>query len=534
MTEKRHQLNNDKRNRNSATYSILSHLQKRKKEGTMNNEKENERRSSGAIPWNGFIGGTNESEQEPERTEAAGGIFSDTYKSIENSGKNSPLSWEEENFPPPREEEAAPDPVNLPEWDGTASGDFYNPAQKYNTAPETTTPPPVVDALPEEAAPASDLKEQEAREALENHFRSHPNDVSPDYREAAIKSLLNSSNMAEFMKTAFEEQVNQYAAQEGIQTGFENLDGYTGGIDPALYVIGAGTGLGKTTFCLQMADNIAASGRDVIYIALEQTPFELAAKSISRLAAQISGNKTAEDGNIITSKKIRKKAVSEGMKPIYEQAKERYSREIAPHMNIIHFPFHTGATQIIEAVESWRENRKAYIGAEALPVVFVDYLQVLDAPETTPKNADRRRQVDDIMFSFKAYSEKMPVFIISSLNRSNYTARIDYEAFKESGNIEYTGEVIFGLQLKCINDEKMFDSTTDTSAGQKRKKIQDEMEKDPREIELICLKNRYGSRFGNRRRACFKYYPACDLFEVDYDHFIPHMKSYTGGGKPRL
>ena len=509
MTEKRHQLNNDKRNRNSATCSILSHLQERKKEGTMNNEKENERRSSGAIPWNGFIGGKKESEQEPERTEAAGEIFSDAYKSIENSGKNDPLSGEEENFPPPREEEAAPEP-------------------------KTTTPPPVVDILSNEAAPASDLKEQEAREALENHFRSHPNDVSPDYREAAIKSLLNSSNMAEFMKTAFEEQVNQYAAQEGIQTGFENLDGYTGGIDPALYVIGAGTGLGKTTFCLQMADNIAASGRDVIYIALEQTPFELAAKSISRLAAQISGNKTAEDGNIITSKKIRKKAVSEEMRPIYEQAKERYSREIAPHMNIIHFPFHTGATQIIEAVESWRENRKAYTGAEALPVVFVDYLQVLDAPETTPKNADRRRQVDDIMFSFKAYSEKMPVFIISSLNRSNYTARIDYEAFKESGNIEYTGEVIFGLQLKCINDEKMFDSTTDTSAGQKRKKIQDEMEKDPREVELICLKNRYGSRFGNRRRACFKYYPACDLFEVDYDHFIPHMKNYTGGGKPKL
>ena len=52
------------------------------------------------------------------------------------------------------------------------------------------------------------------------------------------------------------------------------------------------------------------------------------------------------------------------------------------------------------------------------------------------------------------------MFVISSLNRSNYTARIDYEAFKESGNIEYTGEVIFGLQLKCINDEKMFEELT--------------------------------------------------------------------------
>lgn len=439
------------------------------------------------------------------------GNFADTYKRIGNSEKVEPWSWEEGTFPPPREEDAPP-----------------------ATDLEPIAPPPVIDFNPEEAAPAADPEEQAAKEAQEEFFRSHPKDVSPDYREAITKALLNSSNMAAFMASRFDNEIEKTAAQEGIQTGFENLDGYTGGIDPALYVIGAGTGLGKTTFCLQIADNIAASGRDVIYIALEQTPFELATKSISRLAAQISGMKTTEDGNIITSKKIRKKAVSDEMAAIYEQAKERYSREIAPHMNIIHFPFHTGATQIIEAVERWRENRKTYTGAEALPVVFVDYLQVLDAPETTPKNADRRRQVDDIMFSFKAYSENVPVFIISSLNRSNYTARIDYEAFKESGNIEYTGEVIFGLQLKCINDEKMFDSTTDTSAGQKRKKIQDEMEKDPREVELICLKNRYGSRFGNRRRACFKYYPACDLFEVDYEHFVPHMKNHTGGGKPKL
>lgn len=419
--------------------------------------------------------------------------------------------WENDNFPPPREEDAPP-----------------------ATDLEPMAPPPVIDLKPEEAAPASDPEEQAAKEAQEAFFKSHPNDVSPDYREAITDALLNSSNMAAFMASRFDKEIEKTAAQEGIQTGFANLDAYTGGIDPALYVIGAGTGLGKTTFCLQIADNIAASGKDVIYIALEQTPFELATKSISRLAAQISGKKSTEAGNIVTSKKIRKMAVSEEMRPIYEQAKERYFREIAPHMNIIHFPFHTGATQIIEAVERWRENRKNHTGAEAWPVVFVDYLQVLDAPESTPKNADRRRQVDDIMFSFKAYSENMPVFIISSLNRSNYTARIDYEAFKESGNIEYTGEVIFGLQLKCINDEKMFDSTTETSAGQKRKKIQDEMEKDPREVELICLKNRYGSRFGNRRRACFKYYPASDLFEVDYDHFVPHMKNHTGGGKPKL
>ena len=425
----------------------------------------------------------------PGTTPESAGNFAELYKRIEEPEKIAPWMLEEDDFPPKREEEPATDPAPM-------------------------TPPPRVDFPTEEAAPAADPKPEKPR-----------NDIF-------IPS--GCVNMASFMKLDFEGLAAQTAAQEGIETGFENLDGYTGGIDPALYVIGAGTGLGKTTFCLQMADNIAASGKDVIYIALEQTPFELASKSISRIASQLSGKKTPEDGNIITSRKIRKQAISDEMKAYYEQAKERYIREIAPHMNIMHFGFHTGATEIIAAIKKWREGRKANTGAETWPVIFVDYLQVLDAPEGTPKNADRRRQVDDIMFEFKSLSENTPVFMVSSLNRSNYTARIDYEAFKESGNIEYTGEVIFGLQLKSINDEKMFDGTTGTNEGQKRKKIQEEMEKNPREVELICLKNRYGSRFGNRRRACFKYYPAVDLFEVDYEHFIPHLKNHTQTGKPRM
>ena len=406
-------------------------------------------------------------------------------------------------------------PGTTPESAGNFA-ELYKRIEEPATDPEPMAPPPVID-YQEEAAPAADPK--------------------PAKLEAIRSDLLAmaaGNNMAAFMRLQFDGLADKAAAQEGIRTGFDNLDSYTEGIEPALYVVGAATGLGKTTFCLQMADYIAASGKDVIYIALEQTPFELAAKSISRIAAQISGKKASGDGDTITSRKIRKKAISEEMRPIYEQAKERYIKEIAPRMNIIHFSFRSSATDIIKAVELWREAKKNYTGADVWPVVFIDYLQVLDAPEDTPKNSDRRRQVDDIMFAFKAYSERVPVFVISSLNRSNYTARIDYEAFKESGNIEYTGEVIFGLQLKCINDEKMFDTTTETSAGQKRKKLQDEMEKNPREVELICLKNRYGSRFGNRRRACFKYYPAVDLFEVDYEHFIPHLKNHTQTGKTRM
>ncbi len=400
-------------------------------------------------------------------------------------------------------------------------------------APEDFPPAPVPDeteAPPEQMAPPPVMEFPEGKDPImEQYATEHPENVSSDYLEELRQGLLRKAQMKAFMETAFEEQVNQYAARETISTGYDNLDGYIGGLVPGLYVLGAGSGVGKTTFCLQMADNIAASGHDVVYFAMEQNQLELASKSISRLAAQISGVKTEDDRNIITSMKIRQRAIPAESKAIYEQAKNRYIEEIAPRLEIVHGDFRTGTTKIISYIDEYRRMRNG-----AKPVIFIDYLQVLEPPEETPKNADRRKQIDDIMFALKNYSEEMPIFVISSLNRSNYTARIDYEAFKESGNIEYTAEVIFGLQMKCINEDSTFDSATETKTGEKRRKIASEMEKEPREVELVCLKNRYGKRFGNKRRACFKYYPSCDLFEVDYEQYVPHMKHNSGGGKPKL
>jgi len=391
------------------------------------------------------------------------------------------------------------------------------PPEQIGSEQEYMAPPPRVEFTQE-----NDL-------AMEEYAKAHPEDVSPEYLETLRRGIINNAQMKAYMETAFEGQVTQYAARETISTGYDNLDGFIGGLVPGLYVLGAGSGVGKTTFCLQMADNIAASGHEVVYFAMEQNQLELATKSISRLAAQISGTKTEDDRNIITSMKIRQRAIPEEMKATYETAKKRYINEIAPRLEIVHGDFRTGATKIISYIDEYRSMKPG-----VKPVVFIDYLQVLEPPEETPKNADRRKQIDDIMFALKNYSEEMPIFVISSLNRSNYTARIDYEAFKESGNIEYTAEVIFGLQMKCINEDSAFDSATETKAGEKRRKIASEMEKDPREVELVCLKNRYGKRFGNKRRACFKYYPSCDLFEVDYSHHVPHLYAHSGGGKPKL
>ena len=71
-------------------------------------------------------------------------------------------------------------------------------------------------------------------------------------------------------------------------TKFKELDQkLSGGLKNGLYVFGAISSLGKTTFVLQLADNIASQGHKAIIFSLEQSRFELVSKSLSRLTYEI-------------------------------------------------------------------------------------------------------------------------------------------------------------------------------------------------------------------------------------------------------
>ena len=89
------------------------------------------------------------------------------------------------------------------------------------------------------------------------------------------------------------------------------------------------------------------------------------------------------------------------------------------------------------------------------PVVIVDYLQITRPLDNRVSTKDA---VDSHVRAFKKLQVEndLIVLLISSLNRSNYLTPVDFEAFKESGGIEYTSDVLWGLQLSVMNDE-MFD-----------------------------------------------------------------------------
>lgn len=73
----------------------------------------------------------------------------------------------------------------------------------------------------------------------------------------------------------------------------------------------------------------------------------------------------------------------------------------------------------------------------------------------------------------------IPVIVISSFNRMNYRNAVTMEAFKESGDIEYSTDVLIGLQLQGV--------------GQKDFDVNQAKRESPRSIEAVILKNRNGA-----------------------------------------
>lgn len=310
--------------------------------------------------------------------------------------------------------------------------------------------------------------------------------------QAVIKSNLVSN----YLEDVFIKDIDKFKSYKDRKTGFRNLDELTGGLYPGLYVIGAISSLGKTTFIHQMGDQLAAMGDNVLFFSLEQNRLEMVTKSLSRITARNNKN-TAVSAIKIRSGKLTPEVIA---------AAEQYNK-IADHISVIECNFETNIYSIMEYTKQFMK------ATNTKPIVIVDYLQII--PPTDPRQGDKEK-VDNIVRGLKKLQSDndLVVFVISSINRANYLQPIDFESFKESGGIEYTADVVWGLQLQILNDD-IFNG--EKKVKEKREKVRIAKKAIPREIELVCLKNRYGV---SSYSCGFKYDPRFDLFEPDFGYKI--------------
>ncbi len=125
------------------------------------------------------------------------------------------------------------------------------------------------------------------------------------------------------------------------------------------------------------------------------------------------------------------------------------------------------------------------------PVIIIDYLQLLEV--ISDRDTEKRAVDRNVSALAQLANQQMraPVIAISSLNRASYSGVITMESFKESGGIEYGGDVVLALQPQGMAHdlEGVDEKKAKTKANQLTRKHKAKLERD---CELHVIKNRGG------------------------------------------
>ena len=302
-------------------------------------------------------------------------------------------------------------------------------------------------------------------------------------REKAYKDALQAFNI----HTPLDIAARIYSLEdacEPIPTGFENLDTILGGgLVPGLYVLGAISSLGKTTLAVQMADQIAAGGRGVLFFTIEQGAKEIAAKSLARYIAKTNPKYSGITASEILSP-TKREAWGEGFNHALIEACNAYGADVGQTLGIQEGREQPSVSDIEAIAKLWQQEHGL------APVIFIDYLQLMKAP--SERDTDKQA-VDKNVMKLRQLARDLqaPIVAISSLNRSSYNEGVTMDAFKESGAIEYGADVLLGLQPIGLTER-----LDETAAAKQRREAMRQTRQHKQQIERACelviLKNRHG------------------------------------------
>jgi replicative DNA helicase len=207
----------------------------------------------------------------------------------------------------------------------------------------------------------------------------------------------------------------------GVSTGFRDIDKKLAGLHPAnLIVVAARPSMGKSSLALNMAQNVAESGKPVAFFTLEMSREEVVQRLLSSMAS-VDSNKlrTGQLGPEMWQKLARESS------KLYEMP---FFVDDSPDLTV---------TAI--RAKCRRLKRKSDLG-----LVVVDYLQLMQGPT---RSDNRQQEIAEISRSLKNLARELhvPVIAVSQLNRQleqRENKRPRLGDLRESGAIEQDADIV--------------------------------------------------------------------------------------------
>lgn len=274
---------------------------------------------------------------------------------------------------------------------------------------------------------------------------------------AAKLSLLKTEkgkNVRDGLSMMLQLNDHYWAAKENpeasvCRTGYSDLDKALGGgmQKSGLYIIGARPGMGKTTFALNIAEKVAKAGKTVLFVSLEMSMTQIAAK------------RAAIEGRIRYSD-IMGGSLTDAM----------YNHFVNTINDLHNRPFFC----IDQSEMTVNDIAAAARSVDNLQLIVIDYLGLIRASDQTKKLYE---QVSEISRDLKALAKRLnvPVLSLCQVNRESTKTKNKKPTLadlRDSGSIEQDADGVIMLH----RDDYY---TNAHPTGQV-------------DIELIIAKNRHG------------------------------------------
>lgn len=208
----------------------------------------------------------------------------------------------------------------------------------------------------------------------------------------------------------------------GAKTGFTYLDTITTGLNKSdLILIAARPGMGKTSFALNIASNVARrSGKDVAVFSLEMSKEQLATRLLSTEA-------------LVDSNKLRSGRLDQN-----DWIRLASSADVLCHLTL--YLDDTAAITVQQMKAKLRRMKN-------IGLVVIDYLQLMT---TTLKTDNRVAIISEITRQLKIMAKELdvPIILLSQLSRgpeSRTDKRPMLSDLRESGSIEQDADIVMFL-----------------------------------------------------------------------------------------
>ncbi|MBR4973591.1 MAG: replicative DNA helicase [Clostridia bacterium] len=268
-----------------------------------------------------------------------------------------------------------------------------------------------------------------------------------------IKDVILNETYDRLTKMANPETRKDYI---GIPCGIGELDKMITGLNKSdLIILGARPGMGKTSFALNIARNVAMGAkRTVCFFSLEMTRDQLAQRMLSSEAG-------------IKSEKLRTGELDDK-----EWARLAQAGAALSEANIY---FDESSAITVPQMKAKLRRMKP-----APDLVIIDYLGLMKSAKSTE---NRVQEVSEITRNLKIMAKelKVPVIACAQLSRGTETKGKSHKPalsdLRESGSIEQDADIVLFLYRETYYDNE---------------KTDDEDRADPNKAECIVAKNRHG------------------------------------------